>query len=219
VAMVMEFCGGGSLHGYLKKEDNQFTWALFFKFASETISALNTLHSKDPFILHRDFKTLNVLLTDDLTAKVCDFGLSRSDSTENLETMNKMRGTMAYCCPEIYHNVRFSPGSDIYSFTIVIWEMAQRLLSGKYQAPFGEYKHIRMDFQIIVASSDPAQNLRPTIPANIPEIIRQLITAGWDPDPAKRPPAPAIMKLLEHAEKVEYGKNKAQWDGLVGANK
>jgi len=54
--------------------------------------------------------------------------------------------------------------------------MVQRLLSGKYQAPFSEYKHIRMDFQIIVASSDPAQNLRPTIPEKAPDIIRQLIS-------------------------------------------
>jgi len=51
--------------------------------------------------MHRDLKSLNLLVTSDWHIKLCDFGLSRFDVAENIQTMCKMRGTMAFCAPEV----------------------------------------------------------------------------------------------------------------------
>jgi len=52
---------------------------------------------------------------------------------------------------------------------------------------------------------------------NLNQAFYQNTASGWDPDPAKRPPASAIIKLLDHAETKEYASKKAEWDALVGS--
>jgi len=53
---------------------------------------LATLHNNKPQILHRDLKSLNLLVTQNWQIKLADFGLSRFDTAENLDTMKQMRG-------------------------------------------------------------------------------------------------------------------------------
>jgi serine/threonine protein kinase len=55
--------------------------------------------------------------------KVCDFGLSRSVNKGNLETFKKLRGTFAYCAPEVFKGESCTAKSDVFSMGIVIWEL------------------------------------------------------------------------------------------------
>ena len=81
---------------------------------------------------------------------------------------------------------------------MVIWELVTKLLRGKYLRPFEEFGDITFDFQIIIQTSK--NKLRPTIPADCPEPVAQLIQTCWDQDPDKRPSCPAMdlqLKVLE----------------------
>ena len=101
--MVMEICHRGSLYNVLKDDKTLvMTWDRFFSFALDCIYGIKTLHKWDPQILHRDIKTLNFLVNKDLAVKVCDFGLSRFNTPNNMVTMNKIVGTVHYLGNSIF---------------------------------------------------------------------------------------------------------------------
>ncbi|XP_049848483.1 stress-activated protein kinase alpha-like [Schistocerca gregaria] len=87
--LVMEYCSRGSLYHVLKGHTLQLEWNLIFKMFYEITSGLDALHSHKPQILHRDLKTLNLLVTDKWQVKVADFGLSRFNTAEASKHSNK----------------------------------------------------------------------------------------------------------------------------------
>jgi hypothetical protein len=210
LCMVMEYCARGSLYNVLKDETVDITWERVLDFAKQTANGLMALHCAKPNqILHRDLKTLNLLVTDQWQIKVADFGLSRFDTPENLDTMCQMRGTLAYCCPEVYFGIRFTDKSDIYSFGIILWELANRCIKNKYEQPYSEYRHLQFDFQIIIQAAK--QNLRPTIPPSCPESFANLIRRCLDKDADARPNVIQVLDILKSIE-AEYNANKAAWE-------
>ena len=90
--------------------------------------------------------------------------------------------------------------SDVYSLGVVLWEMAARLMTQKYAAPYSEYKHITLDFQIIIAAAK--KDTRPSIPAACPEVIAQMIDILWRPKPDDRPDATILEDMIIRAEQV-----------------
>jgi len=202
LSLVMEFCENRSLYDVMQSDSEDhnklFTWPQILKWMHQMILGIGALHQWDPPLVHRDIKSLNLLLDDSWNLKVCDFGLSRFRIMTNAQTLGEVRGTMAYCPPEIYEGQLFSPKSDIYSIGMVMWELVTKLLRKKYLRPFEEFSDITFDFQIIIQTSK--NKLRPTIPAECPELVAQLIQNCWDQDPDKRPSCPAIdlqLKVLE----------------------
>ena len=171
--MVMEFCKRGSLYDVLRDDSLDFTWDKFFDFSLQIAEAIKELHDHIPQILHRDLKTLNLLVTEDYQIKVCDFGLSRFDTGSNLATLNKCRGTYPYIAPEVYKCEKFIGRSDVYSIGIILWEMANRCIKRKYEKPYEEYKHLQFDFQILIQACQ--MNLRPTIHKDCPPPLANLI--------------------------------------------
>lgn len=140
-----------------------------------------------------------------------DFGTSRftEGAGVNLETLSKLRGTYAYCAPEVYFQQQFTPKSDIYSYGVILWELAYRCITGKYEQPFGEFKQIVFDFQIIVQSAK--KDVRPTIPENCPAVYSNLINRCWHKLPEDRPTTEEIAEILKDMENA-YNSNKADWD-------
>eukprot|EP01122_Echinamoeba_exundans_P010444 TRINITY_DN3914_c0_g3_i1.p1 TRINITY_DN3914_c0_g3~~TRINITY_DN3914_c0_g3_i1.p1 ORF type:complete len:778 (+),score=208.17 TRINITY_DN3914_c0_g3_i1:126-2459(+) len=214
LSMVMEFCSRGSLYDVLNKKDFVFDWDRFFSLTREVVKGVEALHVNDPSVLHRDLKTLNVLVSDDWHAKVCDFGLSRFNTGSNLSTLAKCRGTYAYIAPEVYNCEKFTTKSDIYSVGVIIWELVYRILTGKYLRPFGEFKHLQFDFQILIQACK--MNLRPTIPANTPQSLVDLITICWAPERDSRIEAAEVLQRLAKIE-AEYKENTATWNALLPA--
>ena len=96
--MVMELCTNGSLWDVLQNDSGvKVAWPQFLEWGIQLASGVAALHDNEPQIVHRDLKSLNLLVNSQWVIKVCDFGLSRFSTTSNLETLAKMRGTMAYC--------------------------------------------------------------------------------------------------------------------------
>jgi len=194
LSIIMEFCPNGNLHDSLSSSTEVINWERVMKWCIQIVSAIDALHSCNPPIVHRDIKSLNVLLNANDNIKVCDFGLSRMRTLSNMHSLAELRGTMAYCPPEIYKGYIFSALSDIYSIGMLFWEIVSRLLVGEHQRPFAEYKEIDFDFQIIIQASK--FKLRPTIPLQCPEDFRQLIEDCWCQAPEKRPSCKEVLAKL-----------------------
>ncbi|EYU39766.1 hypothetical protein MIMGU_mgv1a017632mg, partial [Erythranthe guttata] len=124
--LVYEYCSNGNLAQHLLRKDCVLTWDLRVKILRGCACALRYLHyHADGCIVHRDIKLTNILLSDDMEAKLSDFGLSKL--MEHSKVFTDVRGTMGYMDPEYMTNAKLTCASDIYSFGIVMLQ----LLSGQ----------------------------------------------------------------------------------------
>ncbi|ELP93791.1 hypothetical protein EIN_175780 [Entamoeba invadens IP1] len=215
--MVMEYCDKGSLYDVLSKSEQRITWKTMIDFSTQITLGLEYLHKLH--ILHRDLKSLNILVQSGKDErdilKICDFGLSRFDDTANLNTLQKLRGTYAYCAPEIYFSQPFTEKSDVYSLGIIIWEMTYRTVYQKYMRPYQEFSDIKLDVQIILKSA--TMGVRPTIPPSTPILLVSLIKHCVIKEQDGRPSASEVFKRLEEM-KAEYESNPSLWDTCVVSN-
>ncbi|KAM0997359.1 hypothetical protein ACFX2C_007253 [Malus domestica] len=136
--LVYEYVPNGDLFGILSgKFGIRLNWMRRLKVILGAARGLAYLHEHaNPPIIHRDIKSSNILLDKDLTAKVADFGLSKSMSdseTDHIST--QVKGTMGYLDPEYYMTQQLTEKSDVYSFGVVMLELitARRPIEqGKY---------------------------------------------------------------------------------------
>ncbi|EGG23797.1 ankyrin repeat-containing protein [Cavenderia fasciculata] len=212
LCMVMENCGRGSLYHVMNNEKYDIGWDSTFRFAIETARGIECLHKWNPQIVHRDLKSLNLLVNDKWEVKVCDFGLSRFNTGSNMETLTKMRGTFAYCAPEVYFGEQFSVKSDVYSIGMILWELVTRCINCRYERPFSEFKNLQHDFQIIIQTAK--RGLRPTIPPACPANFAALINNCWDAKFENRPTCTDIVSALQTLE-TEYKSNKDLWEKAI----
>lgn len=120
--LVMDYCGGGELFFWLKK-DRRFSQQKARLFAAEIILALQALHSHD--IIYRDLKPENILLDLDGHLRLTDFGLSK----EAVSGAGAVGGTKTFCgtpeylAPEILENKGHGKAVDWWSLGTLIYEM------------------------------------------------------------------------------------------------
>lgn len=214
LCIVMEYCANGALFQYLQDPSNRVDWPLVLRWAKESAQALLVLHNHQPQIVHRDFKSLNLLLDSNLTIKVCDFGLSRfvqPDDEDKRSTLHTIRGTYAYAAPEVFHKEQYTTKSDVYSFGIVLWELITRAMKGRYTRPFGEFPELVHDFQVLMQAT---KGVRPSIPANCPAVLAALVRACWSSRPEDRPSCSDLIVLLDVLHK-DYDAYRSKWDSVL----
>jgi len=214
--MVMEICTRGSLYGLLNSQQWHIGWEEFFIFAEQMFRGLIVIHTHKPQILHRDLKSLNVLVSEDWICKLCDFGLARFDTGGNMETLSKLRGTFAYSAPEVYFGERYSDKSDIYSMGILLWEMLYRVINQEYQRPYEEFPRLKLDWQIIHKTA--TENLRPTMPPSTPVPLATLIRQCIVKDQAGRPDAKEVLQELSQLH-AQYRHSRMEWDAAIVGTK
>eukprot|EP01126_Amoeba_proteus_P031110 TRINITY_DN3061_c1_g1_i1.p1 TRINITY_DN3061_c1_g1~~TRINITY_DN3061_c1_g1_i1.p1 ORF type:complete len:866 (+),score=190.17 TRINITY_DN3061_c1_g1_i1:441-3038(+) len=192
LCMVMELCERGSLYDVLLKTPKH-GWERLLGFARDMAEGIAVLHNLEEPIIHRDLKSLNLLVTKDWKVKVCDFGLSRSVNRNNLETFKKLRGTFAYCAPEVFKGESCTAKSDVFSMGICIWELLHVGVHNKYEAPYAEYG-LHIDYQIIIQT---AQGLRPTIPIGSPLDLVDVYFNCVKPEAGERPTAAQVASHIQ----------------------
>ncbi|XP_039013266.1 L-type lectin-domain containing receptor kinase IX.1-like [Hibiscus syriacus] len=124
--IVYEFLPNKSLDYHLHREPCLLTWDKRYKIALGLASALLYLQEEcDQCVLHRDIKSSNVLLDLSFNAKLGDFGLARLvEHGQGSRTTKVMLGTDGYIAPECLNTYRSIKESDIYSFGVVVLEIA-----------------------------------------------------------------------------------------------
>ncbi|XP_004295593.1 PREDICTED: wall-associated receptor kinase 2-like [Fragaria vesca subsp. vesca] len=121
--LVYEFITHGTLYEHIHKRRSPLPFELRMKIATQSAEALSHLHSSiSTPIIHRDVKTANILLANDYTAKVSDFGASRLvHSGTDMQTL--VLGTFGYLDPEYLQSNQLTEKSDVYSFGVVLVEL------------------------------------------------------------------------------------------------
>eukprot|EP01117_Protostelium_nocturnum_P011928 TRINITY_DN4362_c0_g1_i1.p1 TRINITY_DN4362_c0_g1~~TRINITY_DN4362_c0_g1_i1.p1 ORF type:complete len:855 (+),score=237.93 TRINITY_DN4362_c0_g1_i1:325-2889(+) len=214
LAIVMEFASRGSLFHVLNSELYEIGWDRIFAITIDMVKGINYLHERKPDpIVHRDLKSLNILVTDNWDIKICDFGLARLKNGVNQETLRKLRSTPAWSPPELLDEVEYTTKSDVYSIGIIMWEVIYRCIKGKYERPFFEFKEITQDYQLLMQTHNNSK--RPTIPPSCPETMASLCNQCWDNDPSKRPNCEELLESLLQIQLV-YEENKNEWDRTIG---
>ncbi|KAF8080815.1 hypothetical protein N665_0921s0009 [Sinapis alba] len=136
--LVYEYISNGTLADHLhgdRAEPRPLCWPVRLNVAIETASALSFLHKSG--IIHRDVKTTNILLDEDYTVKVADFGLSRLFPMDQTHISTAPQGTPGYVDPEYYQCYRLNEKSDVYSFGVVLTE----LISSKEAVDITRHRH------------------------------------------------------------------------------
>ena len=151
------------------------------------------LHNKH--IIHRDLKSLNVLLDANGRAKICDFGFSRDMGEEDLYTSNV--GTPHWMAPELLaSSSSYNSKIDVYAYGIVLWEIATG------QLPYQGLESTQIIAQVMM------NDLRPTIPDSMNGLLRDLITACWDRNPDRRPSFDEIIRRFQSGPIVLNGADR-----------
>ncbi|CAK8564046.1 unnamed protein product [Lathyrus sativus] len=126
--LVYELVTNGSLESHLHGVDREkcaLDWRARMKIALGAARGLAYLHEdSSPCVIHRDFKSSNILLEDDFTPKVSDFGLARTaEDEENRHISTRVVGTFGYVAPEYAMNGHLLVKSDVYSYGVVLLEL------------------------------------------------------------------------------------------------
>lgn len=211
LCIVSELFNGGSVYDYLhglNAKPFSTTQATFV--ALGVARGMHYLHSSIPIVLHRDLKSSNVLVDKHLNhVVICDFGLSiladnRSQSTRKKKTAKQSFGTPYTMAPEVMLGETYRAYSDVYSFSILLWE----IFTGRQ--PFAGLKPIQMMFQVSEGKRPPLvrgseefsespEDLDsvPDAQLIVPRRIAKLIKRGWNAEPEKRPAFEEILLELE----------------------
>lgn len=194
VQIVMEYCAGGNVFDLLyntPEESLTITWSQKLKLGSDVSEAMAYLHSADPPIIHRDLKSLNLLLStpvrrsgDPILVKLSDFGMARLSKEDN---MTRGRGTANWMSPEILSETKYDCKVDVYSFSMVMYEVICQ------EIPFEEIQDPAAIRDLILQGSRPDLSL---IPPECPSRLTDLVRRCWDPYPSNRPAFEEIRHCL-----------------------
>ncbi|KAL8031422.1 hypothetical protein ABFX02_13G023200 [Erythranthe guttata] len=160
--LVYEYMVNGSLgealHGN-REGGLVLDWPKRLDIAIGAAHGLAYLHNDCvPPILHRDFKSSNILLDEDLRPKLADFGLAKALKNEGDQAMSRFIGSYGYISPESAYTTKVTEKSDVYSFGIVLLE----LITGKKPNDpfFGANRNIVKWVKLIRSSSSPRRGSR-----------------------------------------------------------
>lgn len=208
------------------------------RIARDGATAVQFLHSLQPMIIHRDIKPQNFLVDDNHRVVVADFGLSGTSlavlsSTDKChhahflivsETLKRgratwdergaFRGTIAYCAPEVLKGDVFDEKSDVYGYALVMWALYTCEEPWVSVFPAGDYAEFTRKVLF--------ENMRPALPASMPQRLSALITNCWDAESSKRPSFNEIVAqldliMLDVALGSETSLGRAFWERHFGS--
>jgi hypothetical protein len=212
---VLEHLGKGTLQTLLDKNSSEgqifasrlfrkpsFTYKSLLSNALDIANALNYLHNcvhADACIIHRDLKPDNIGFAMDGSLKLLDFGLctvvNKGDDKDEVYKMTGNTGSLRYMAPEVVLRKPYNSSVDVYSFGILLWQMARD------QVPFQGYGKEQFVKEVVLGG------LRPKLDKSWPAGLTDLIVKSWHMDSRERPTFPEIQERLRSLIKEDLTKN------------
>ena len=188
--VVTEFCDNGNLFEYLHIiKNNKVYYKDARRIALEIAYGMNYLHGFKPPILHRDLKSMNVLLDRNVSVKLADFGNTRSFQMQ----MTKQKGTFQWMAPEVIKGCTYSESSDVFSFGIIMNELVTRV--PPYQG---------VDKKDVAKKVVNNPKYRPKYDTKkVPKDWADLMIKCWQHDEKDRPTFDEVIELLLKAKLPE----------------
>ncbi|CAH0716296.1 unnamed protein product, partial [Brenthis ino] len=180
--VIMEYCQYGPLFEFLHSGVS-FTPKQIVRWARDIALGMSYLHSHK--IIHRDLKSPNVLIADNLVVKVSDFGTSRE--WNDVSAIMSFTGTVAWMAPEVIRHEPCSERVDVWSYGVVLWELLTQ------EVP---YKNLETHAIMWGVGTD---TIALPVPSTCPSSIQLLLNQCWNRVPRNRPPFKIIAAHLEMA--------------------
>lgn len=159
--IVMELIDGITLKDYIS-HNGPLPWKEAIHFTAQILRALQ--HAHDKGIIHRDVKPQNIMLLQDGTIKVTDFGIARFSQSETQTMTDKALGSVHYIAPEQARGDFTSDKVDIYSVGVMLYEM----LTG--QLPFEADNAVSVAIMQLQAEPTKPRIINPQIPVGLEEV-------------------------------------------------
>jgi hypothetical protein len=190
--LVMEYCQHGNLYDFLRTgTPEQLCGRESLRMASEITLGLSYLHSLEPPIVHRDLKSMNVLVGENYRMKLCDFGESREAIAMSSHTLTLV-GTPMWLAPEVISRRIYNITSDVYALGIVLHEIVTA------EDPFPATLFPTQILAAVLAGQ------RPTMLSWIRSDVKRLISLCLSEDPMLRPSTLAIGAALAVMEDWDF---------------
>lgn len=172
--LVMEYVPGHTLRDELAQR-HRLPVADALSVTQALLSAVAAAHRAG--LVHRDVKPENVLISDDGTVKVADFGLAQAVEASTEDADGQLMATVGYVAPELVTEGRADPRSDVYSAGIVLFEM----LTGR--VPYLGQRSVDVAYQHVEQDAPPPSRYLP----GVPESLDALVARATRRDPTARP--------------------------------
>uniref|UniRef100_A0A914X470 Mitogen-activated protein kinase kinase kinase n=2 Tax=Plectus sambesii TaxID=2011161 RepID=A0A914X470_9BILA len=173
--IVTEFAEHGSLYDYLHNEEHpNLHFSAILTWATEIAQGVHYLHYEAPdVIIHRDLKSKNIVLSKYNMCKLCDFGTSKN--LTHSQTAPTWGGTAAWMSPEVVSQSHgISTAADVWSYSVVLWEMLSR------EVPYNGLS----EFRIYTLIAEDKVKL--VIPDSCPRPLAALMGDCWNVEPKER---------------------------------
>ncbi|KAI0524930.1 hypothetical protein KFK09_004320 [Dendrobium nobile] len=189
LSIVSEFLPRGSLYKILHRPNCQIDEQRRIKMALDVAKGMNCLHTSAPIIVHRDLKSPNLLVDKNWTVKVCDFGLSRLKHSTFLSSKSTA-GTPEWMAPEVLRNEPSNEKCDVYSFGVILWELAT------LRKPWSGMNPMQ------VVGAVGFQNRRLEIPNEVDPLVSRIIWECWQMEPSLRPSFAQLTTALKSLQRL-----------------
>jgi tetratricopeptide (TPR) repeat protein len=189
--IVMEYLNGRTLAEKIET-NGRIIFPEALPLMKQIADALAFIHGSD--IIHRDLKPGNIMVTvpnpgsNDETAKLLDFGLSKMRFQTRITMTGVLVGTVSYMAPEQISDLESSPASDVFNLGLIYYEM----LTGRVAFTGDTISHIER--QILEATPAEPLALLPDLPESVSRLIMEMINKN----PGRRPTAEDVFQRLDY---------------------
>ncbi|KAJ9679792.1 hypothetical protein PVL29_021642 [Vitis rotundifolia] len=245
-ALIYDYMPNGSLDKFVFLDQGNnipLSWERLYKIALGVGRGIEYLHQGcDMQILHFDIKPHNILLDEDFTPKVSDFGLAKLYSTnESIVSVTAARGTLGYIAPELFYKniggVSFK--ADVYSFGMLLLEMVGKrknvnaFAEHSSQIYFPSWIYDRYDqgedMEMGDATEDEKKYVRKMVivalwcvqmkPVDRPSMSKTLEMLEGEIELLKMPPKPTLWSIENHEQSmVEVPISSSNSMGTISLN-